>query len=183
MQNGASQRGSIILVYSVIVSMMVAGAAVTAMAFTEYRLAQRTVNQAKAFYLAEGGLDTALVNLRSDPTYTGAAYAPVYDEDGNEIGGYEITVTELGDNQLQVSAEGRYPADNPEAAWYATNTVEGTVSVGGSPFTAAVFANTSMDLNGNNAVIDSYDSRDGAYSVATAGDNGDVGTNGTSEGV
>ena len=171
------ERGSIVVVYAAVAGLLVAGAAVSAGAVHEYHLAQRTVHQTQAFYLAEAGLDTALVALCSDARYSGTGYVTLYDEDNQAIGGYDITVTDLGSNQRQVTAVGRYPDNDPSAAWYADTTVQGTVTVSSAPFAAAAFAQQSVSFAGN-GTVDSYDSRDGPYSAHTAHAHGDVGTNG-----
>lgn len=175
------ERGAVVLVYGALIGLVIVGASVAATALAEHRLAQRTVNETQAFYHAEAGLDNAIVQLRADPDYTGTTYAPLYDAGGNEIGGYSITVTDIGNNQREITVLGEYPENDPAVSWYAANTVEATATVGEAPlFTMAAFGDSEVEFTGN-GFVDSYDSRNGPYGGANVGSNGDVGTNSTGD--
>jgi len=206
------ERGSIIVIYSAVAGLVVLGAAVAGSAFSEYRLAQRTFHQTTAFYLAEAGVDQALVQLRTNHNYAGVGYVAVTDAAGQPVGGYDITVDDVGHNQRRITAIGYYPDHQSQSAWYTQNTVVATATVPNPPFIDAVFANTSVQLTGN-SLVDSYDSSKGPYPAAgqsnnnsqggqtgqhegqhedhdsstkssqTAGSKGDVGTNATGSGA
>ena len=118
--------------------------------------------------------------LRADGEYAGTTYVPVFDATGEEIGGYEIQIADLGNRQRALTITGHTPSNDPAAPWYVARTIQATVTVQeGSPFTEAVFANRSLLVAGG-AQTWSYDSRQGtAPSGAALRANGDVGCNGS----
>ena len=176
------EHGTVVFAYSATVGFLVLGTTLAASALAEHRLSLRTLSELQAFYAAEAGLDQALVALRGDPGYPGAAYTPLYDASGNEIGGYSLTVVDVGNDQRAITVVGHYPSGDPNIPWYASATVMGRARLASSLFTGAVFANQTVRITGN-GTVDSYDSRDGPYCAAAAGSNGDVGTNGTANGA
>lgn len=176
-------RGSLLLVYSTLASFLVLGGTTAAVAFHEYRFSQRTLHKTQAFYLAEAGVDQAVVGLRADPDYTGASYVSVTSANGQVTGGYEVTVEDIGNDQREITAVGYYPSDHPEAEWYVSHTIDATVSLAGL-FSDAAFAQDEMEVSGNGEV-DSYDSS-AAYGAMVDGEeniheNGDIGSNDTVE--
>lgn len=179
-----SARGSLLLVYSTLASFLIVGGATAAVAFHEHRFSQRGLHQAQAFYLAEAGIDYAMVELRDDSEFTGTSYVSVASAANAEqaAGGYEVTVEDLGNDQRQITAVGYYPSNNAQAEWYVAQTIEVTVGMEGL-FNEAAFAEEEIAIKGT-ADVDSYDSSLGAYAALVdgkenIGDNGDIGSNAT----
>ncbi len=68
----------------------------------------RSVVSEQAFYIAEGGVEWAISQLKSDPDYTGET-ASLGD------GEFTVVVTSLGDDRYRIDSTGRVPATNPKA--------------------------------------------------------------------
>lgn len=176
------ERGSVIVVYAALSGLAILGSAATAMALHEHQVAQRAAHQAQAFYVAESGLDNALVALRANPSWSGVHYAPLYDAAGTEIGGYDVAVTDLGGGQREVAVTGHYPGRDATAPWYVNQGVQATVRVGSSLFDGAIFAQQSIQMSGN-AATDSYHSGQILQPMALSlRGHGDIGTNATRAG-
>lgn len=177
------QRGSLLLVYSTLASFLVVGGATAAVAFHEHQFSQRTLHTTQAFYLAEAGLDRAVVGLRADSAYAGTSYIAVAGATGRTVGGYTVTVEDLGNDQRKITAVGYYPSTNATADWYVSQTVDATVSLAGL-FSDAAFAQDTVKVSGA-SVVDSYDST-AAYGAMLKGalntsEKGDIGSNQTVE--
>ncbi len=145
---------------------------------------ERNKNKIIAFQKAEAGLDQAIVELTDDQNYSGMAYIPLGDE-----GGYSVTVcpptcggdlTEPTDaNVRMIQTTGFAPDNDPTSTAYSSRSVISHVNVAGSSgFDFAIFAGDDISMSGN-AVVDSYNSDEGAYNAATAYDNGNIGTDST----
>lgn len=153
---------------------------------TFFQASERNENKIIAFNMAEAGVDQAIVQLKSDPTYSGAAYSAM---PGAPKGGYQVTVTvpatnpngipNANPNIRQIVAQGFSPSNDATQKAYETRTVMTYVSLAPSSlFDFAVFAKDSIKLNGNPGdIVDSFNSTNGAYDPATAGLKGHIGTN------
>lgn len=146
--------------------------------------AERNKKKVVAFNAAEAGFDDAFWriknnNISSYPWNSG--YVSL--NTGNLEGGYNVTVTDMGNNIRQISATGYSPAQNVVNQSLEVRPITGYVQQQSqSAFNFGVFAKTSIHMSGN-AEIDSYDSRNGAYGEKNAAANGDMATDSTAAGT
>jgi len=141
-----------------------------------YRASERTVNRITAFHLAESGVDQAIVQLRSNLSYTGQGYTTF------GRGGYDIQVTTpdpVANPSLRlITTNGHTPNNLPSSYAYERRQVVAHVNFSPSVSTFAIFSDTNIQINGNAETrTDSYDSRKGSYASQTPGTNGNIGTN------
>jgi len=138
-------------------------------------LSDRYINGVNAFYLAESGIDQALVFLRANPNAPSIPYTS-----SNVIqGGYQVTIENAGTTLRRITAVGYVPLNDPASFAYAERRLQSYAS--NSEFRYALFGVEEIGLSGN-AVVDSYDSSLGAYDVTTATSNADIGTNSIDDG-
>lgn len=139
-----------------------------------YRTSQRTINRITAFHLAESGIDRAIVQLRTDRSYTGQGYTVLGQ------GGYEAQVASPDStgnpNLRRIIGNGHTPNNLATSYAHEQRQVVAYVNFPPSSATYAIFADTSIQMSGN-AGTDSYDSRIGSYESQTPRSNGDMGTN------
>jgi len=163
------------------------GATVLTLSLNEGEVGRRSAGWQRAFFLAEAGLDQALLSLRASPGWTGAAYTLLDTVDADK-GGYAVDVDppyEAGDSTLadatlrRVTASGYYPSN---AAGNPPRQIEAIVQLAGSNFDYGLFANGDISLK-SNAAIDSFDSRLGFYGGANRSSDGDVGSNAINAGT
>ncbi|MBI4354294.1 MAG: hypothetical protein HY595_03555, partial [Candidatus Omnitrophica bacterium] len=152
-------------------------------AVLEQQTSGRALNVVRAFHLSEAGLDAALRQLQDDSSYTGTNATEL----GSSSGGYSIGVTPLDPSLRQVVVTGWYPANDPQAFGYASRTVEVVVQLGEQPGPGnGVFGDLSVRFDGgggDEAQLDSYDSRQGPYTPEQARANVRLRTNSNEEGV
>jgi hypothetical protein len=124
--------------------------------------------------LAEAGVDEALnhclvngTNLPSnDWVLRGTRYVLT-----NTLGDGYFVASISQSKPRDIISRGYYPM--PGTGTFLSRTVRvGTTNQ--SVFFAGLVVRTAIELNGNNVLVDSYDSRIGKYNPLTAGDNGDV---------
>lgn len=138
---------------------------------------ERNQNKIVAFNMAEAGIDLAIAQIAADPTYAGSA-GYVNMSTATVQGGYQVTVTtpQGAPNIRQITATGFSPSNINTTRAYETRTIITHAEIGqNSMFNFAVFADESMQINGN-PLVDSYDSRNGPYGGDNADSNGDIGT-------
>ncbi len=145
---------------------------------TEQRISQRQSAIATAFYLAEAGIDDAIVRLRVDNMYSGTT--PATTSLGIK-GEFETTVTQFDPTDQpavrRIESLGFTPSKDPSAFGYQMKKLEAYVRVTPNPlFPMAAFAQKELDIIGN-SLIDSYDSSKGGYGPGNSGSNGDIGSN------
>lgn len=132
-------------------------------ATVEQRASLRSSNLARAFHLAEAGVDLAIQALRTDPDYTGAPYADL----GTHTGGYAIQVARDGPSHWTIRATGSYPANDPAAVGYSVRAIEVVVQLAkGAGPGYGVLGDRSIRFDGGDGDevrMDSYDSRQGPY--------------------
>ena len=120
-------------------------------------------------YLAEGGLDVALHELKTTPQYAGVGYTAL----GVGTGGYALEVIPDGPSLRILRASGFYPSNDPAAAGYTVKTLEAVVQVSrGSGPGYAVLGERSVRLHGpvdDEVVVDSYDSRETSAPLSSGG--------------
>lgn len=144
---------------------------------------ERSQNKIIAFNMAEAGIDLAITQLQADVTYAGVGYTDM--GTGTVEGGYQVAVTtpNTAPNVRLIQSTGHAPLNDMTQKAYETRTIQAYVSIGTqSYFDFAVFSKDGMQLNGN-PLIDSYDSRNGAYGGANRNQNGDIGTDSTGAGT
>lgn len=160
----------LITVYLLLALLLVPAAALFAHSLSHVRSSQRLQSNLQAYQLAEAGLDWAITQFRNNPLWAGGTGTL-------SAGNYTVTLQNLGNNRQRVTSQGTANQGFP-----AVRSVETIVLVTANPlFPYAMFGNESVTLSGN-ANTDSYNSSVGPYNSATAGSNGDVGTNGISAG-
>ena len=90
-----NKKGTVLIAsYLVITVLAILGSAFVSRSISEVRVAQRQKNSMDAFYLAEAGIDKALVYLRSLPNPPGGTgpFDPLGGSQGLGSGGYTITI-------------------------------------------------------------------------------------------
>jgi len=139
-----------------------------------YHASQRTIDRFFAFHEAEGGLDQAIAQLRSNLAYNGQGYT------GFGQGGYDVQVNipdpAANPNLRRITVNGHAPNNVPTAYAYERRQVVAHVNFLPASSNFAVFSDTTIQMSGN-AETDSYDSRLGSYQSQEPRDNGDIGTN------
>lgn len=144
-----------------------------------YHASQRTINRITAFHLAEGGVDQAIVQLRTDRNFAGRGYTAL------GRGGYSSQVTSpdpnLNPTLRRIIGTGQAPNNVVTSYAHEQRQAVAHVNFPPSAFTYALFSGTSIQMSGN-AGTDSYDSRVGPYTEQTSRSNGDMGTNSTRAG-
>ena len=156
-----NQRGSVLILALLIVELMLtwSGGMLTS-SHVEQGASLRSLNLVRAFYLAEGGLNLAIHELRTDPQYPGGGYAAL----GTRVGGYAIAVAPDGPSRRIIRATGFAPSNDPSAPGYATKAIEAIVQVSrGNGPGHAVLGDRLVRLHGSvgdEVTVDSYDSRE-----------------------
>ena len=145
---------------------------------SEARLTRRYSESVEAFWLAEAAVNRALKELRDNPSLLG-----VQGPYSLGRGQYSFTIqTVSGDpTQRKITVDGAVPSlasvDRVE------RNLEIMMDQEGNPlFSHAAFGKTLLTMTGNGET-DSYDSREGPYGGGEVNQDGDVGSNGTEEGV
>lgn len=162
------------LAIAVVAVLAILGASFLNQSLNEGQLGRRTASRQAAFYLAEAGLDQASINLRTLDTADDVL------SQGLETGTFTINApTDLGGSRWLVTTQGvsNGAQRRLEAVFELTPQ---------SVFQYAMFGAQSVNVSGH-AQTDSYDSRLGPYEDTPGpgynkGQDGDVGTNGTTVG-
>ncbi len=164
------QRGFVYaMALGFVVFITILSASILMQGMLQESLSQRSGNQGESLHLADGGVDQALINLRTtDPsddvmtrTMAGGTFTV-------------LSVVPVVPGTQRVTVRGTAGGE--------TRDVEAIITqVPQSVFQFALFGSQQINVSGN-ASTDSYDSRSGAYSDATAGHDGDIGTNTTTPG-
>jgi hypothetical protein len=172
----------------------------------EYTHSVRSTTWNESLFVAEGGIDLAwnALNLQSSDTNAWAGWTPSTTTATNHS--ITVSLTATGTNTTSVGSftvECVKVTNDWVIASIGTTTVPNSLASNvqrqveirltpGSPFSFGLLAKGDINFNGNNVIIDSYDSTDtatfpdGQYTVLSnnpdphANENGHVGTNGTS---
>lgn len=189
LKRGNKEQGFILVIGVLIITLLL----LPALPFlfqlsTDFRLTEKSYKSVAAFSLAEAGVERALweLNYGDISTWSGdeslrAMTISSFDTpDGNMIGDIEIRVENPGADNPVVEATGN-------VSYIVSHAVTKTVRVvlersEYHPFDYGIFGDEGVNMN-SNAVVDSYDSRNGEYSDTNMGSNGHVGTNATHEGA
>jgi hypothetical protein len=169
MHNQNNETGAAMLVaLAIMIMISLLGMSAVQMSSTDMSITENFQQDARSFYLAEGGIEHAYGILRDTSTWrTGLI--------GQSAGGgtYDVYVTDetsdpaLGDTVVFVSVAMRSMAKSSVEVKFAPT----------RPFRWAAFADDHMDLNGG-TYTDSYDSDSGTYAATKLLTGGDVGSNG-----
>lgn len=179
-----NDRGFLMIAAYLVVSMVFANAMAFFSRGNSYlTTVERTKNRMIAFNMAEAGIDQAMTQIAANSLYTGASYSAM--DTGSSKGGYQISVT-IPVNNVNVrvvTATGYAPDNSSSSRAYESKTITTYMQISQQSglFDYAVYAKESIQMSGN-AITDSYNSSLGAYTSATAGSNGDVGTDTTRAG-
>lgn len=150
---------------------------------------ERNKNRMIAFNMAEAGIDFTVAQLEANPAYDpGNQYTSL---NTNRIqGGYQVQLTTPpGNPEMRILNSVGHVPGNPAGGAnlraYEQRSVTAYIQLEEHHFfDYAIFADDDIRLNGSpGVVVDSYDSRNGPYDPALAGDNGNVGTNSTTAGT
>ncbi|MDD5556946.1 MAG: hypothetical protein PHN82_06830 [bacterium] len=185
---GTSGREGSAIIAAVVLSAVlgVIAGAFLLMTSSEYLLTRRSYHRAAALNLAEAGAEYAILALNtgdfsgwsgSDPrTLTIASFTTA---SGEPVGDIRIFIDDPTGSPV-VRSTGYVPGmAAPSASARTVRTqLQPVASQGGGPFTRGFFGRDRVRLTGS-GVLDSYDSRNGAYGGLNTADNCDVGTNGT----
>lgn len=175
-----NNKGAVLIMsYLVVTVLLTLSLGVVYHSLLERKAFDVTKGRTDAFYMAEAGMDAALVSLRTNQHYAGTgATNPVPVQRGSElIGQYANTVVNIGSSLRNVTAYGYVPQMTPvSGAIHQVCRLEGVVYVPVIPpsnfYDNAIYAVEGVDFHG------------GAYSVTGDIDCGDDVTNtGSSTGV
>lgn len=162
----------LITLYMLLPILLLLTGSIVAYAISEATAVQRVQASTQALYLAEAGLDDAIVSLRGDDSWLGGSGVT-----GN--GTFSVAIESLSSTRLRLTSVGNSDFVGDPI----TRMVEAIVDITPNAlFQFSLFGDQSVTLNGN-AKTDSYNSATAAYNVVTAGAEGDVGTNGTASGA
>lgn len=91
---------TLVSVYLVLVVLLILGGALVANALAEIRMAQRSEASLQALYVAEAGVDEAMVGLR-DSWAAANLGSPV-----GALGSYSVTIDDIGNNRMRITSQG-----------------------------------------------------------------------------
>lgn len=173
-------KGGFILIaaFLVIVLLLILSGVFFMSSLTEQRIAERHLATATAFYLAEAGIDDAIVRLRTDNMYAGTT--PSTTSLGTQ-GVFETRVTQPDPTNQPtlrlIESWGYTPEKDPSAYGYQEKKLNEYVDVTPAPlFPKAIFAQGEIDILGG-SLVDSYNSSQGPYDPNNPGSNADIGSN------
>ncbi len=166
-----NRRGiTLLAAYLVIAVLAILGTAFVVRSISEGLTIKKHADSSNAFWIAETGIQKALweknYNNCANCTSCGSSLCL----NGNlASGSYSVTISGTVITSVGTSSLGAIRRIRVD-------------TIGGSPFTYAMFGASSIYMT-NNAHTDSYDSSLGPYGGDNAYHNGDVGTNGTATGA
>ena len=153
----------------------------------ENRLTTKSYKSSAALSLAEAGVERAIWELNygdisswsGDSSLRTMTISSLQASGGNVIGDIEIRVEDPdGDNPV-VSSLGRVALVESRVLYKGARVVLEEEKY--KPWTNGIFGDEELNFS-SNAIVDSYDSRNGAYGGSNMGSEGHVGTNGTEYG-
>ncbi len=150
----------------------------------QYRITNKSFRQITAFNLAEAGVERAIWELNhgtildweGDDESRTLMISSFQADAGTEVGDISITVLNLQGENPVIESTGR-------VSYIGSNDLEKYIRVvveeieTDSLFDYGIFGKRGLEMSGN-ALVDSYDSREGVYGGENAGDEGQMGTNG-----
>ncbi len=185
-----NKKGSIIFCLLLITVLTGLAAAILMRSVNESKIAQRNANSTQALWLADAGVHKAhyeyVSNNCTGMVQYGTSTACANCTCAGAVKLVSATVTGSGDYDVVLNSSNTlitsigYVPSRTDA-----NKIRRTVQVGigGLPlFSYAAYAEGQIEI-APNAVIDSYNSTTAAYGGSNVSTNGDIGTNGTGNGV
>lgn len=191
------------LVVAIVLSLviMVALASLVHLLTTEYRMVHRSIHFSQAMNMAEAGIEEGVAMLNHGDeawsangwTLSSGSYVKTVTNitdigDSYTLGSYSMTITNASGANPQILGVGT--VTNRALASATTRRVLVTLGKQ-SPFQWGLLAQSTVNMNGNNFEVDSFDSSDpnhsdydysdgyGTYDASERKDNGDVATNAT----
>lgn len=184
--DGRKERG-VILIITILLTFMTLFLAMPFLTKIsgQYRSTNRSFRLMAALNLAEAGIERAIwelnhgtiIDWEGDENSRTMSISSFQASDGTVVGDIAITVSDLQEENPIIFSRG-------STSHIGSQDLEKSIRVkleeieANSVFDYGAFGDEGMLIRGN-AVIDSYDSREGEYGGENVGDNGDVGTNGT----
>lgn len=167
---------ALMVAYTLLTALMVTASAQVKTVTTDYSASYRTLNNEKAFWLAEAGLSRARHAIANSEwtgwTISGNDYKLSVD---NHVGEVVVKAEKVG-NAFALASTGFVAGLAGEHTFSKALEQKGDIT---SPFSFAAFGKYSFLMNGS-AATNSYDSSIGRYNVGgNLGSEGDVGTNAT----
>ena len=188
MKNRNSEKGSIILPTLLIVLIIAsAGGTYLSMSFTEFKMSHRNQDLQSAINLAEAGIEEAMIAMKNDDwsLWTTVAtdhyyFTPNYyfGVGNGRTGTWRCFVSMIDEGAPIVFAEGRVTSSD------GMTKKQIRLDLGRKGlFVNGLTAKDTIDFNGNNVSIDSYDSDLGTYASQRRRDNGSVASNAIVDGA
>jgi hypothetical protein len=177
-----NEKGVALVATLGLISMMsILSVSLMAGSLVEIQSADRFENRMFAFHVAEGALDQTIATLRTNRAYTGVPTTAA--TNGRATGTYRTTVTpsQSDPDLFTIASLGTVGADAASAGYQERNITAIYELPAQTSGGTSLFSNTSIQLSGN-VLTDAYDSRNGAYTEATAINEGHIGTNTTRAG-
>ena len=153
----------------------------------QYRITNKSFRQITAFNLAEAGVERAIwelnhgtiIDWEGDAESRTLMISSFQADDGTEVGDISITVLNLQGGNPVIESTGR-------VSHIGSNDLEKYIRVvleeieTDSLFDYGIFGKRGLEMSGN-ALVDSYDSREGVYGGENVTDLGQIGTNATDD--
>lgn len=171
MGGGTTRGAALVIVLLIMGVLLLLGTAFMTISATETQIASNERNAVQAFYLAEAGLNKTISDLNA-----GAVCSSLSDV---SLGSGTFTRTvNLGASLDERIIESTGYVPNSTSASKAQAMVK--VTLKGSLFNMALFggkdSGTALEI-GENSVVDSYDSSQGAYNPSSPGTKAEIGSN------
>jgi hypothetical protein len=159
-----------VLSIGIITFLLAAGATLLTRGLAETNVSQRSRDQHAAFQLAEAGVDRALFDLET-PDLLDDVMTSTLSSSLSSDGTFSLSPFVFSGDLVQVTSQGAIGSGQRDVEAVIERTKE-------SVFQFALFGSELVNIGGE-AITDSYDSSLGLYGRQTPGDEGDVGTNAT----
>jgi len=187
MGGSGGQRGIVLVTIVLILSLLLG--AVTGVVLstrTDLRTAGNLKRRAKAFYIAQAGLEHAWQELMDGDgwndfkaVFANQETSVLFRKEPFSAGSYTVTAEPLPGttpNRIRLIASGCLPAAEPCPAGHSLSVIEGQF-IATPIFSHALLAREQVALS-RGALTDSFDSRLGPYTPSGAGSHGDVASDG-----
>ncbi len=192
-KKGPHEKGMILAVATMVVVVML----IMAVPFlfklsAQYRTTEKGFKSSSAFDLAEAGIDRALWEMNRPFAFDGGLVWNEAQQGTETIANFDSSDgTVIGDISILVSSptggapDTRFIESTGLIRFIGNRTVNRVVRVNLEKYFKSIwdfgfFADTDVYVR-TNILIDSFDSRDGAYGTTNRGNEGHIGTNGTQE--
>nr|NIO09864.1 hypothetical protein [Deltaproteobacteria bacterium] len=182
-----NQRGIILVTTLMVLSLLMgAGTGAIVSTQTDLKISSNLKKNGKAFYIAQAGLHRGWHELVdgdgiNDFANVFAAGGPVtlFNNTSFSAGSFTVTAQAVAGSsptRIKITSSGCLPAANPCPPGNSIAVTESQFQQG-SLFSNALFAKEEINITGG-SITDSFDSRNGPYDPATAGNEGNASSNG-----